>query len=71
MFKKSYQLFIKETFLPLTSGLVTLLFCQTKNKNFKVVEILDKMDPEGTSVYAPNIIGKYENRPDDLDDVCN
>ena len=28
------------------------------------------MDPEDTSIYAPKIIEKYENCPDDLDDMC-
>ena len=28
------------------------------------------MDPEDTNVYASNIIEKYENRPDDLGQMC-
>ena len=35
----------------------------------KSLVILDKVDPEDTNIYAPNIIDRYKNRPDNLDDM--
>ena len=35
----------------------------------KSLVILDKVDPEDTNIYAPNIIGRYKNCPDNLDDM--
>lgn len=31
--------------------------------------ILDNMDPEDTNIQAPNIIDRYENCRDNLDDI--
>lgn len=28
------------------------------------------MDSEASNIYAPNMINKYENRPDNLDEMC-
>ena len=39
-------------------------------KILKSLEILDKIDPKYTNIYAPNIIDRYENCPDNLDDFC-
>ena len=32
--------------------------------------ILERMDPDDTKVYATNILGKYKNRPDELESMC-
>ena len=32
--------------------------------------ILEKMHPDGTNVFAFNVIDKYENRPDNLHSMC-
>ena len=37
---------------------------------FKSIKILDKVDSEASNIYAPNMINKYENRPDNLDEMC-
>ena len=36
----------------------------------KSLEILDKTDLGVTNIYAPNIIDRHENRPDNLNDMC-
>ena len=36
----------------------------------KSLEILDEMDSEDTNIYAPSMIDRFENRPDNLDDMC-
>ena len=41
-----------------------------RTKILKSLEILDKIDPEYTNIYAPNIIDRYENCPDNLYDLC-
>ena len=38
--------------------------------NVKVVIILEKVYLDYTDVFSSNIIGKYENRPDNLHSLC-
>ena len=36
----------------------------------KPLEVLEKMDPDDTNVYANNILHRYKNRPDHLENIC-
>ena len=33
-------------------------------------EILDQMDPDDTNIFTTNMIEKYINRPNDLENMC-
>ena len=41
-----------------------------RTRILKPQSVLDSMDPEDTNVYATNLIDRYVNRPDTLDDMC-
>ena len=45
-------------------------FKKNRTRILKHQSLLDIMDPEDTIVYATNIIEKYTNRPDDLEQLC-
>ena len=49
--------------------------CSYRSKNnrtrmLKLLSILERMHPDDTNIFASNIIGKYENRPDTLQSMC-
>ena len=33
-------------------------------------DILDRIDPNDTNIFATNMIGKYVDHPDNLEDMC-
>ena len=33
-------------------------------------EILEEMDPDDTDIFSTNVIEKYANRPDNLNNTC-
>ena len=36
----------------------------------KSIDILDTMDPNNTNIFATNMIEKYVDHPDNLEDIC-
>ena len=36
----------------------------------KAQSILETMNPDDTDVYASSVLDKYENRPDELEQLC-
>ena len=61
--------------LPMRSSNIDVLYVPTglkKNRTrmLKPQSVLDFMHPDDTNVYANNILDKYENRPDDLEQMC-
>ena len=36
----------------------------------KSSQVLETMDPDDNNVYASNILDRYENRPDNLEQFC-
>ena len=62
-------------FLPMRHSNIDVLYVRTglkKNRTrmLKSLSILEKMHPDDTNVFASNIIGKYENRPNNLQSLC-
>ena len=43
---------------------------KNRTRMLKSLSILEKMHPDDTDVFASNIIGKYENRPNNLHSMC-
>lgn len=41
-----------------------------RTRILKQLQTLDKMGPKDTNIYAPNIIDRYKNGPDNLGDMC-
>ena len=61
--------------LHLRGSTISTLYVPTglKSKRTRILksnEILNQMDPSDTNIYAPNIIDRYENRPDELNEMC-
>jgi len=61
--------------LPLRHSNIDVTFVPTglkKNRTrmIKPLSVLEKMKCEDTEVFAPNIVDKYENRPNQLESLC-
>ena len=61
--------------LPMRTSNIDTIYINTGIKKdrtgiLKSRSILQTMEPEHTNVYATNIIEKYANRPDDLEQMC-
>ena len=57
--------------LPMRHSNLDVLYVPTGLKNnrtrmLKSLSTLEKIHPDNTNVFASNIIGKYENRPDNV-----
>ena len=43
---------------------------KNRTRMLKPQSVLETMHPDDTSVYALNVLGKYEKRPDELEQLC-
>ena len=41
-----------------------------RTRMLKSQNVLNEMDPNDTNVFAPNLLDRYENRPDSLNNMC-
>ena len=61
--------------LPMRHSNIDVLYVPTglkKNRTrmLKPQSVLETMNPEDTNVYASSVLDKYENRPDELEQMC-
>ena len=43
---------------------------ENRTRGLKSPEVLQKMNPDDTNIYALNILDKYANRPNELEYMC-
>ena len=61
--------------MPLRSSNIDVVYIPTgvkenRTRMLKDQSIIDMMDPDDTNVYKNNMLEKYANRPDNLEDIC-
>jgi len=61
--------------LPLRSSNIDVVYIPTgikenRTRMLKDQSVIERMDPDDTNVYKTNMLEKYANRPDNLEDLC-
>ena len=61
--------------LPLRTSNIDVIYVpsalkRNRTRMIKSIQVLETMNPDDTNVYSTNILERYQNRPDTLENLC-